>query len=505
MSLTYSEIYTTKLREQSKILNGEKTMPFSRKQYVKLIKKFPKKQKSSSWSKPKFKPRRINSKPVKHSNINYNYKPKVKKKTKSKQKLEKSQNQIEVKENDCLQNDNDNNNDNNKINSNFRTYILKSNEFNKNNINSINFNNSTRNKDNNMRNKISLINKNNYNKKNDYVFYNTLQNNNNYNNYIKISKTVNDNAYKNYFDLFRLKQNALSVRDRIRNNYLNKHKSNIDLHTFKNGTNKNNYLKNNEYTDFIPNKTKAFIKAMKYKEEIESSSNYNNNNNQNFISKSSYNVGSDQNNFSSEKVNRKNKNIYSSKEKSTCDNHDIENISFHYFDKSIRKPKKVKKYQNQSNSVVESPDNNNYDSQYKIKNKIKPKKNTFRTKANISVDNNKNNINNNYSEINLRSGFSPKIYIEKYKKEIKNYNTNNIYMNLITQENEKLSNLLKKIPTTRKFRDESFDLLDYISKFNKNKIKSNFSNNATYNYNKFSSIYPVNKCDDIIKIKNNYN
>jgi hypothetical protein len=92
MSTTYSEIYSTKLREQSKILKGENNSPSkNNSQYVTLIKKFKKKERSSSMTKMKVKPRRINTKILKMSKSNFKNKKKPKKKTKSKQKLENSQ------------------------------------------------------------------------------------------------------------------------------------------------------------------------------------------------------------------------------------------------------------------------------------------------------------------------------------------------------------------------------------------------------------------------------
>ena len=70
MSTTYSEIYSTKLREQSKIIKGESnSLSKSKSQYVTLIKKFTKKERSSSMTKMKVKPRRINTKILKMSKL----------------------------------------------------------------------------------------------------------------------------------------------------------------------------------------------------------------------------------------------------------------------------------------------------------------------------------------------------------------------------------------------------------------------------------------------------
>ncbi len=85
---TYSEIYSTKLRNQSMILNGEKTQsPSSR--YVTLIKNFAKKRKSSSESKTKFKPRRINAKSAQNHTLDKSLTKKPKKKNNIKAKIRK--------------------------------------------------------------------------------------------------------------------------------------------------------------------------------------------------------------------------------------------------------------------------------------------------------------------------------------------------------------------------------------------------------------------------------
>ena len=139
MPSTYSEKYTTHLRAHSKILNGERSESPFKSKYVKLIKQFPEKKKSSSWAKNKFKQRRINSK-TSTSKPNYNFKPKIKKKTKSKKKIENSEKNIQKQENECLNNEEENFNGNfwtiknNDINNN--NYMTKSTDFFKNDLNS---------------------------------------------------------------------------------------------------------------------------------------------------------------------------------------------------------------------------------------------------------------------------------------------------------------------------------------------------------------------------------
>ena len=113
---------------------------------------------------------------------------------------------------------------------------------------------------------------------------------------------------------------------------------------------------------------------------------------------------------------------------------------------------------------------------------------------------NKITLNNPGTDTSLIGVFSPKIYIQKYKNEFKDYNSN--YLNSITQENSKLTNLLKRIPSNRKNKERSYDLMDYIAKLSKNNIKKDFLPNKK-SFNNFEPIYPINKCINLIKIQNN--
>ena len=498
MSTTYSEIYSTKLREQSKILKGEPNSPSKAKsQYVTLIKKFKKKERSSSMTKMKVKPRRINTKILKMSKSNFNYKNKPKKKTKSKQKLENSQK---------LKKDFSNEEKNGKINT------INQNIYKSSNGNSKSMENyektlndySTRRNENDIRFKIlsDLDNLNNNNKNDDYIFYKTSQNNN-FNNYVKISKTYNDNSFKKYFDIFKLKQQAIKARDEIKYNFWNINKSNLNLHRDKNSEINKMFLKNNTFSDYLPKKTKTLFKAKKLKEELENTVCGN------YRAYSSQSLRNNQNNIlngtlKGKKENNKNDGNY--KKNKGDNNNDVNNFSYHFFDKNIKMPKKMKKYTNCKNCTnfnnIEMSKTIN-ENNLKEKHEKRNEKNMFRSKTNISTDNYKaikNTLNIPVKDTSLIGIFSPKIYIQKYKNEFKDYNNN--YLNSLTQENSKLSNLLKRIPSNRKNRDRSYDLMDYITKLSKNNIKNEFLQNKNI-FNNFEPIYPINKCVNLITIKNN--
>ena len=497
MSNTYSEIYSTKLREQSKILKGETNSPSKAKsQYVTLIKKFKKKERSSSMTKMKVKPRRINTKIHKMSKSNFNYKNKPKKKTKSKQKLENSQK---------IKKDFSNEEKNGKINT------INQNKYKSSNGNSKSMENyektindySTRKNMNDIRIKIlSDIDNLNNNKNDDYIFYKTLQNNN-YNNYVKISKTYNDNSFKKYFDIFKLKQQSIKARDEIKYNFWNKNKSNLNLHKDKNSEINKMFLKNNTFSDYLPKKTKTLFKAQKLKEEIENlfSGNYR--------AYSSRTLRNKQNNIlnGTLKGKKENNNNGGNYEKNKGENNnDVNNFSYHFFDKNIKMPKKMKKYTHSTNYInfnnteMSKSINENYQ---KDKHEKRNEKNMFRSKTNISTDNYKtikNTLNIPVADTSLIGIFSPKIYIQKYKNEFKDYNNN--YLNSITQENSKLTNLLKRIPSNRKNKDRNYDLVDYITKLSKNNIKNEFLPNKN-SFTNFEPIYPINKCVNLINIQNN--
>ena len=471
MSTTYSEIYSTKLREQSKIIKGESnSLSKSKSQYVTLIKKFTKKERSSSMTKMKIKPRRINTKILKMSNSNFNYKNKPKKKTKSKQKLENSQK---------LKMDFSNEEKNEKVNTinqrkkNYNNGKSKSMENYEKGLNDYN----SRKNENDIRNIIlSDLNNFNNNKNDDYIFYKTLQNNNNYNNYVKISKTYNDNPFKKYFDIFKLKQQAIKARGEIKYNFWNINKSNLNLYRDKNSEINKRFLKNNTFSDYLPKKTMTLFKAKKFKEELENTIN---GNYRAYSSQTLRNKQSRLLNGTLKEKKEKNKN-------NGNDNDEVNNFSYHFFDKNIKMPKKIKKYSNNlTNTEISKTINEN---NLKEKHEKRNDKNMFRSKTIIITDNNntiKNTLNNHGTDTSLIGIFSPKIYIQKYKDEFKDYNNN--YLNSITQENSKLANLLKRIPSNRKNKERSYDLMDYITKLSKKNIKNDFLPNK----NSFNNVKPI--------------
>ena len=471
MSTTYSEIYSTKLREQSKIIKGESnSLSKSKSQYVTLIKKFTKKERSSSMTKMKIKPRRINTKILKMSNSNFNYKNKPKKKTKSKQKLENSQK---------LKTDFSNEEKNAKVNTinqrkkNYNNGKSKSMENYEKGLNDY----KSRKNENDIRNIIlSDLNNLNNNKNDDYIFYKTLQNNNNYNNYVKISKTYNDNPFKKYFDIFKLKQQAIKARGEIKYNFWNINKSNLNLYRDKNSEINKIFLKNNTFSDYLPKKTMTLFKAKKLKEELENTINGN------YRAYSSQTLRSKQSRLLNGTLKEKKEN----NKNNGNDNDEVNNFSYHFFDKNIKMPKKIKKYSNNitnteiSKTIIEN--------NLKEKHEKRNDKNMFRSKTIIITDNNniiKNTLNNPGTDTSLIGIFSPKIYIQKYKDEFKDYNNN--YLNSITQENSKLANLLKRIPSNRKNKERSYDLMDYITKLSKKNIKNDFLPNK----NSFNNVKPI--------------
>lgn len=201
-------------------------------------------------------------------------------------------------------------------------------------------------------------------------------------------------------------------------------------------------------------------------------------------------------------INNKENNVTEDINKNTYINtynyQDIENINYHFFDKSIKMPKKIKKYSNNSNSKRQYTDislsTNIFNSQLS---KNKNKKNSFRKKANNTLDNYNRNINNNINYTNSE------IFAKKNKKEILNYKKIND-MNLISPENLKLNTLIKKMSCNRKFKDKSFDLMNYIFKLEKHNVKSNSLYNISEYNNRFKSIYPANEYNPFLKIKSSF-
>jgi hypothetical protein len=284
------------------------------------------------------------------------------------------------------------------------------------------------------------------------------------------------------------------------------------LYRDKNSEINKRFLKNNTFSDYLPKKTMTLFKAKKFKEELENTIN---GNYRAYSSQTLRNKQSRLLNGTLKEKKEKNKN-------NGNDNDEVNNFSYHFFDKNIKMPKKIKKYSNNiTNTEISKTINEN---NLKEKHEKRNDKNMFRSKTIIITDNNntiKNTLNNhgtdtsliflklnypilliilNLISYNLIGIFSPKIYIQKYKDEFKDYNNN--YLNSITQENSKLANLLKRIPSNRKNKERSYDLMDYITKLSKNNNKNDFLQNKNSS-NNFEPIYPINKCVNLISIQNN--
>ena len=487
MSLTYSEIYATSLRSHSKILKGHNT-PSPSSKYVMLIKKYPKQKPSS-----KIKKRRINSNSMQNSKVKLSKKPK--KKTKSKQKLEESLKNERIKAKD----------DRNKT-------IEKSGE---------NYYISKLNKNNN----ISI--KGNYSERNDIKddikkfisykrpVYNIFQNRKKYNYYSNLSKTYNNDYYQNCFDVYNLKKRAANFRDIINNksnnifNAFSPNNFNNDLISSKNIIDKKDYLKTQSYTNFYPIKYKSFIKANKLREEIEeitnttktelyrpfSNINQNNNELKNLIYEKE-----EKSNNNKDIINN---NVNKNDNKLDDNNNDSICITHHFFDRSMRIPKRMKKYFYSSNISFKNENKNSLNKKEPIiPNKIKNKKNTFR-KVSINANNFKT-IRNDFNDINKYLNYN-NILDNNINNNINNFNLYNYRNNLnkinsIDYEDKKLKNLLRKIPTSKRFKNKSYDLIDYIINLRKNNNKRNlfYTSNDEIN-NNFQCIYPVNECKALNK------
>ena len=367
-----------------------------------------------------------------------------------------------------------------------------------------------------------------------YSMYNTLQNsNNNFYNVSKLNKTYNNDYIKKYINIFRLRKNAVNFRDKIKNknSTFNVNISNDLLSSYNSDIN-NNYLKTHSYSKFNPQKSKTIFKANKLREEIEKITNINNNkknlnyrpyssfynqNNQNSqyylsndenveINNNKENIyGNNPNNFENEKNDN---NIYSN------DDNDLNSLTHHFFDRTMRVPKRIVKYFNSPNnninmnSTIKSNKNNNSKQQEinknsnnnNTKNKVSNKKNVFRKQTNLPQNNKvklvKHNLNNNNNILNnntnLNEHFNSDICRGKYKQ-----------LDYITHENVKLTNLLKKIPSSRGFRNKSYDLMEYIIKLKEYNSKMNLINSINFN-NNIDSVYPANECEAFKKIKKDF-
>ena len=85
--------------------------------------------------------------------------------------------------------------------------------------------------------------------------------------------------------------------------------------------------------------------------------------------------------------------------------------------------------------------------------------------------------------------FSSELYQMKYKRRP---SLNNKSLNLIIEENQKLNNLLRKIPSNKDSKDRSYDLINYISQIRKRDNKIKYMKKCKYNFNNKFDVYPVN-------------
>ena len=466
MSSTYSEIYTTHLRAQSNILNGQKTQSPVKSKYHSLIKNCSKNKKSSKLHK-----RAIKSKSVQNSCLN-STNGNSKNKKKSKNKIESSK----------IKGYNDSNLDKTDYKSkvSYKTDIKTSNDglFLRNDNDVIN--NSTS-------NKINIDNNRNY------IMFNTIQNKNNHSNYVKLSKNCNNNNnyFQNYFDIFRMKKEAANFREKFNNNAFN-------LYSSDNFKNKHDYLKTHSYSNSNYKKSRTYFKANKLKEEIDKITiDYKNKNNSNFRPYSSFNLETKMDLINDEEIYEKNEKM----SEEIIDNDDLNSITYHFFDKNMKVPKRIKKYFNSSklsinNSLLNKKKDKNYEkSDVKTQTRTKKNKNVFRKQSNN--ENIDNNLNWNIKKNNFNNAFDNAIN-NNFISESSRTKLNRL--NNITKVNKKLTNLLRKIPSSRTFRNKTYDLINYLDKLKENNNKK-ISNGI--NINNIQGIYPVNECEAFEKIKNN--
>ena len=132
-------------------------------------------------------------------------------------------------------------------------------------------------------------------------------------------------------------------------------------------------------------------------------------------------------------------------------------------------------------------------------------KKNIKTRIFGSIFNNNNNNKENCKNVeiekpNLINKFSSEIYQANYKRK---YNLNNKSLNLIIEENHKLNNLLRKIPSNKDNKVKGSDLINYIYKLRKkdNNIKYMKSCKYKTNNNIKFGIYPVNEWEQISELK----
>lgn len=466
MSLTYTEIYQNKIRNKNKLSNPK---------IISLIKKFPLNKRKTFETNKNFKPRRIQSQSKSVQTIQKYRKTNSQKKEMPKYNLDNLDNidknknlnkteNIKRKNQRKKNNINDNNEIENNIfyNTEINTFMnspknnkknktcVKQSQLSKKNINK---NNAKENKDKNEKNK---------NKENSNIDQNNLNFNfielNKYckpNKFDEINKTNKSSlaSLDTYFDIFKLRQHAANFKEKLKYNNINSNINSENEQVFNitrnNSAEKNKPKRIKSYSDFIQKKSKAYYKAIKLKEELEKKIFENN-----YINNHMY---SSCNNFYTR--NNKNKN-------------QIKEINNIFSDTDEKRPKVMKKFLSQNGTINVDKKN--------IKTRI------FNSGFNYCNENCKND-----------DKFREDIYQTKYKRKV---NFNNKSLNLIIEENHKLNNLLRKIPSNKDKREKSLELINYIYQIKK-KDNNNYMTNYKYNSNIKSDIYPVNEWEPIAKLK----
>ena len=481
MSLTYAEIYQNKIRNKNKQNNENKintnnTNNIKNLKIISLIKKFPAKKRKTFETNINFKPRRIKSKSV--QTIQKYRKESSQKKEKLKNNLD---NNDKNKNLNKAENNNNINNKNSKKNQRKKNTIYENNEIENKDIYKSEMNTELNSPKDNIKNKCHTLLSQTY-KKNTQIDNNKENNENNTNdqnyntaNFLEINKynipnkfdTLSKsnkssfNSLDTYFDIFRLRQQAANFKDKLKYNNINKYNSENDLNKIfniaRNTSEEKKYQKIKSFSAFVQKKSKTYYKAIKLKEEIEK--NITNNNNINNQMYSSCNNFFNNNN----KDNENNQNI-------------VEEMNQHFFDINEERPKVMKKFLTNNGTF-------NFD-----KNNIKTK--IFSSNFNLYNDNkNENCKNGDIYENNLMTKFSSELYQIKYKRRS---SLNNKSLNLIIEENQKLNNLLRKIPSNKDSKDRSYDLINYISQIRKKDNKIKYMKSCKYNFNNKFDVYPAN-------------
>ena len=464
MSLTYAEIYKNKIKNRNNINNEENNS--KNQKIISLIKKFPAKQRKTFKNEKNFKPRRIQSKSVQM--IQKYRKTNEKKKKISKQKMEKKEKNNEVNTNKAINQFNkkkkkDINIDDFEINKFYKTKINNKNNNKKDDIKKQYYKEQSKTIDNN--NEIQPPNDD----------FKELEDFNKVNKFDIINKSKN-NSINTYFDIFRLRQHSANFKDKVKNNiYLTKYNSNNDLYKLFGLNEKNNYSNKNQktksYSEFSQKKSKTYYKAIKLKEQLEYNIKNNNLNKPMYSSCDNFYVKNKQ--YNKNAMNENNKNNL------------VIEMNQHFFDEKEKRPKIMRKYLTHNATLN--------------RDKKEDKKNFSTRTFGLCFENNGKNKDEN-SKNDLISDFRSEIYTTKFKRKV---NFNNKSLNLIVQDNPKLNNLLRKIPSSKekKEKKKSLDLINYIYYIRNKNDKEKYITNIKFNSDINLGIYPVNEWEPIARFK----